>query len=301
MIFTPLRCRLVVVSALLCLGALACERSGDAATAKEVRNDSITAVRNIAAAQEATSFALPPYDLDAPTARFGLPLFLKEISGITVLDDNTLGAIEDETASLYRIDMTTGEAVRSANFGVAGDYEDLVRVGERLFALRSDATVHELVGWASGKIELHELFGSLAARTCDTESLGSDGRQLIVVCKNPSATGGNAAYAVDLAKASFGESPLFEIETGKGFLEGGLRPSGIAWHPQLKRWVMISAKREALIVLDTLGRIEEAWNIKPLKLEQPEGIAFMPNGDLWLSSEGKVGTGGVVRFTYQRR
>lgn len=241
----------------------------------------------------------PPYNLSAPAARFGLPLFLKEISGITVLDDATLGAIEDETGTLYRIDMNSGEASKAFVFGPNGDYEDIERVGERLFVLRSDAVVYELVGWRTGRAEAHDLFGDFAERQCDTESLATDGQQLVVVCKKPTAGGGNNAYAIDLAEARFGESPLFEVTTGEGFLKGGLRPSAMAWHPILERWVLISAKLDALVVLSTRGAIEQVWGIESLELEQPEGIAFLPNGDMWLATEGKIGTGGLVRLTYR--
>ncbi len=287
---------LLVALALAAMALAGCASGGDGTVVESPRGDATAVAKTD---EPLDAFTEPPYDFGAPTARFGLPTFLKEISGITVLDDRTLGAVEDETGSFYQIDMATGEAVRSFTFGPSEDYEDIQLVGDRLFVLRSDATLLELVNWRSGKPELHELFGTPAARTCDTESLGWDGRQLLLVCKKHTTGGANEAYGVDLARARFGESPLFRVESGEGYLEGGLRPSGAAWHPRLGRWVMISAKREALIVFDTLGRVEQAWDMKPLQLEQPEGIDFMPNGDMWLSTEGKIGTGGVVRLAYE--
>lgn len=290
--------RLLALGSILGLWLTGCASGGDPAAVPGVPPDS-TAATAVALGDDA--FTVPPYDFAAPAARFAMPLFLKEISGITALDDRTLGAVEDETGSLYRIDMRSGEAVRSLTFGPNDDYEDIERVGDRLFVLRTDATILELVGWQTGTVELRQLFGSPAARNCDTEGLGSNGRRMLVTCKKHTGSGANEVYSVDLATARFGESPLFEVESGEGYLEGGLRPSAIAWHPVLERWVMLSAKREALVVLDTLGRVEEAWDIRPLQLEQPEGLAFMPDGDMWLSTEGKLGTGGVVRLKYGAR
>ena len=40
------------------------------------------------------------------------------------------------------------------------------------------------------------------------------------------------------------------------------------------------------------------WDLGPAAFEQPEGLAFLPNGDVLVSSEGDDGPALIVRFAY---
>ena len=54
-----------------------------------------------------------------------------------------------------------------------------------------------------------------------------------------------------------------------------------------------------VVVLDADGTVVDVWDLSPAGLEQPEGLAFLPNGDALVSSEGTDGPAVILRFTYR--
>jgi len=65
-----------------------------------------------------------------------------------------------------------------------------------------------------------------------------------------------------------------------------IRPSALAIHPKTGNIVIISSKRNLLLSYSLEGTLVDSWDFSDLKLEQPEGLAFLPNGDMVMSSEG---------------
>lgn len=240
-----------------------------------------------------------PYRFDAPSASFDMPAELFEISGLTLLNDKQLGAIQDELGNLYVLDIESGKLVKTIRFAGTGDYEGIERVGERLFVLRADGMVIELTGWQSGKIKPVAFDNDLGTKACNAEGLGADGKGLVIACKEDNKNGRNSMYLYALQAAGLGEATLVELDPAGVPGEKSLRPSAIAQHPITGDMILLSSKRELLIALGPKGEVKDTWDIKPAKLEQPEGLAFLPNGDLFISSEGKKGPGRVMRFAYR--
>jgi len=78
----------------------------------------------------------------------------------------------------------------------------------------------------------------------------------------------------------------------------GFQPSGLAIHPFNDEIYVISATPGMLVVIDRSGDVR---NILPLDkhiFRQPEGICFSPDGDLYISNEGKNGRGNILKFNY---
>lgn len=78
-----------------------------------------------------------------------------------------------------------------------------------------------------------------------------------------------------------------------------LRPSALAVHPTTGAVVLLSSRRESLVALDEDGRAVDVWDLRPAALPQPEGLAFLPDGDVWVSSEGGDGPAVLLRFAYE--
>ena len=88
-------------------------------------------------AADAPSMPDPPYRFDQPDAHFKLKNALREISGLTLLDESRIGAVQDEDGKLYIINLETGEVEDDFKFNKDGDYEGVERVGDTLFVLSS--------------------------------------------------------------------------------------------------------------------------------------------------------------------
>ena len=46
------------------------------------------------------------------------------------------------------------------------------------------------------------------------------------------------------------------------------------------------------------GTLEAIWQLPEDLFPQPEGIAFLPDGDLFISNEGRGGKANILRFNY---
>jgi uncharacterized protein YjiK len=266
-----------------------------------------------------------PYRFDAPAARFELPGRLDEISGLTVLDEARLGAVQDEDGDLYVIDAATGEVVHTHDFGGGGDYEGVERVGDRVVVLRSDGRLFVIGDWQEEKAKAESLDLDLHGG-CDAEGLAYDaaGDRLLIACKEDPGRGlrgSRALYAFDLNTSRLGPAPAYVIhadslvrsdaehavdEAVRAFVRplvdiNAFKPSALAVHPETGEIYVLSSVRKVLVVLDRGGAIAAVWPLADDDLPQPEGLAFLPNGTLFIASEAAGGSAVLLRFDYRPR
>lgn len=249
------------------------------------------------------SEATGPYRFDQPVASFTLPDDLREISGLTVLDERHLGAIQDEDGDLYVIEQETGRVTTVVSFGPPGDYEGIALAGERLFVLRADGALLELAGWAGGEARTQTVETGLGADACDAEGLAFDAAQgrLLIACKEEGSgdlDGRNVVYAYGLDAGALVPDPVVVLDPDDVPGDKKLRPSALALHPVTGHLVLLSSNRESLVGLDASGAVAEVWDLKPAAFEQPEGLAFLPDGDVFVASEGDDGPAVLLRFAY---
>ena len=90
--------------------------------------------------------------------------------------------------------------------------------------------------------------------------------------------------------------PMKRTDNGREVPALKLRYSSVAVHPSSGHFYLLSAVDRSLLVVDRAGDLVHlAWLDERL-LPKPEGITFLANGDLVLSSEGKGRTPVVVRY-----
>ncbi|HNO04868.1 MAG TPA: SdiA-regulated domain-containing protein, partial [Flavobacteriales bacterium] len=77
-----------------------------------------------------------------------------------------------------------------------------------------------------------------------------------------------------------------------------LRYSSVSVHPMTGHYYLLSAVDRTLLVVDRAGKLIALEQLDEELLPKPEGITFLTNGDLVLSSEGKGGTPVIVRYAY---
>jgi uncharacterized protein YjiK len=253
------------------------------------------------------------YDLKSPKKRWKLPSELKEISGITLLDDNTILCIQDEDGTVYSFDLRKEKLKHKIKFGKPNDYEDIAIVKNTVYVLKSDGQLHSFALTNSNELDAVKFSTPLSYKN-NTEGLAYDAmhRRLLIACKeSPSIheklEKGRAVYAFDLDEDRLIETPVIFISKVQ-FMEAiqkyGLnmkkhvqyQPSGIAIHPSNGEIVIICSLGKILILLDPQGNIERLVPLDPELFVQPEGICFGPDGDLFIASEGKQGKGYILKF-----
>ena len=266
------------------------------------------------------------YDLKHPTRTYVLPDELIEVSGLTDVDATTVACLQDEEAKLYFFDLEEGRILKSLPFGAPGDYEGLTRVGKEYFALRSDGLIHRLL-LNDEEFSVVDTF-RLDLVHKNIEGLGYDeisGRVLVTpkdFLKGSKETRDvRVVHAFDPATGDLDHSPALTISISrviaqaraKGFAvptrttDNGrttpalkLRLSSIAVHPITGLYYLLSAVDRILLVLDRQGDLVEMRQLDAGLFPKPEGITFMPNGDMLISNEGKDARANIHCFAMHR-
>ena len=251
---------------------------------------------------ESTDFS---YQLSAPDRKLLIPDELREISGISWVNEEVIAAIQDEEGIIYHVSLTDAQVVSRFPFGPDGDYEDLVIVGDTAFVVRSDGTLLRVANYTSEQRTVETFDTPLSGRQ-DVEGLCLSGNLLLLACKGDAGLGKDnrdqkAVYAWDLTTLQLIDQPLIVIDLNKIAKENNQKklifhPSGIAEHPLNKEKYVIASDGNALMVLDKEGAALLAKKLSASQFEQPEGICFSPNGTLLISSEGKDNSATIQIF-----
>ena len=130
-----------------------------------------------------------------------------------------------------------------------------------------------------------------------------------MVCKKCPVDKGKdlrSAYRFDLATKQFDPSAFYTFSTAevKSLLKDDnakFDPSAAAIHPINKRLYVLSSAGNLLVIADTRGKIIEGYELNPDQFPQAEGIAFSPNGDMFIVNEGKFGAPTLQQFKYRNQ
>jgi uncharacterized protein YjiK len=269
------------------------------------------------------------YDFSHPAKKYILKHQLVEISGLSFVSDDEVALIQDEDGIIFFFNLEKGEVTRKISFGKDGDYEDLEVSGDTVFVLRSDGRLFEVSNLYGDKseIKINKINTGLSAKN-NTEGLCYDKTQGIffIACKGEAGDGKKyigkkAVYSFNLASKKLSDAPFALIDEKEimSKKEGGKRswiidklielfdpakndgifqPSGISVHPFTNEIYIISAVSNLLVILDNSGKLKHVIKLSSSVFKQPEGIAFDTEGNLFISNEGRKGSGNILKFLY---
>lgn len=266
-----------------------------------------------------------PYNLKQENQTIVLPSELREVSGITVVDSKTLACVQDEEGFIFIYDLKQQEIKQKIRFAGSGDYEGIALVRKDMYVLRSDATLFRIQNYQSVKRSIDSIATGIPNK--DNEGLCFDQKnnRLLIGSKSKIAKGSEfknlrTIYAFDLKQNKLKEEPLYtyDINSIKEFAakndiqlptraskknpieqEAALKfqLSAIYIHPKSNLLYVLSASDYYLFVFNDLGEIIHLEVLNPQKFNKAEGIAIMPNGDLYISNEGQTGDPKILRFS----
>ena len=268
------------------------------------------------------------YNLNSPDKVYKLPPSFHEISGITAIDASTIACVQDEHGLVFIYDLDKNSIIRQIPFGGDGDYEGVARVNKAIYILRSDEVLIELGDYTSSGSPVVNVYETRIPGK-DAEGLCYDPKnnRLLVAPKeissdNPAAQSTRHIYGFNLAsktliKGSLIDFDIKEIEEyalknnikvpmkgkkgEKKVPDINMKISAIGIHPASYKLYAISGPERLLFVFDMKGNLESLARLDKDIFPQPEGITFMPNGDMLISNEGAKGIPTIVRFSYRQR
>lgn len=238
------------------------------------------------------------YDFQNPTHRMILPDSLKEISGLSFYKNNQLACVNDEKGTVFIYDLLQENVVEQIEIGKNADYEGIEVVDEEIFIMKSNGKIKgfKINGGEERKIDCtHD-------DVKEYEGLGYNPKtKSLLLATKELKKGKNdkkVIYAYDLEKEVFSKSITISedmIKDSNG--KKAFAPSGIAVHPLTGEIYVISSQGKKLLILSEKGEKLALVELDEKQFQQPEGICFTPNGDLYISSEGEKGDGYILKFS----
>ncbi len=250
------------------------------------------------------------YDLLSPDSVYHLPDLLREVSGIAISGPHTVLCVQDELGAVFEYDLRTEAITTVLRFIDVGDFEDIALQGDTITVLRSDGKLYYL-DRSTGALR-NEVLRPRPSLNYEGICAVDDGYYL--VSKEAPVTGPSTVRLVhhlrgddttevvrslDAAEVSSFFAQRFPDLTHHGVQ---FHPSAIAVHPITGELFVLSASDRLLAVYSDTLRC--AVPLPAERFYKPEGLAFYPNGDLLISSEGdKKGLvpGSILRFAYGKQ
>ena len=237
------------------------------------------------------------YDLQNPTKRIELPKKLNEISGLSFLTNSEIASVQDEKGKIYILSPEDGKIVKEIEFGKNGDYEGISHFKKHYFVLKSNGSIYKIDKYGYSKeYEFKHKKGF------DFEGLCLDkiNNRLLVACKengNKDKRSHFYIYVFSLESKEYVEKAHFKIR--RNAVHSNFKPSGIAIHPNGNIYVLSSFSK-TLCVLSKTGAILESTQLNESILNQPEGITFNSEGDLFIANEKKNTMPTLLKFNLNK-
>jgi uncharacterized protein YjiK len=238
--------------------------------------------------------------------KWNMPAVLKEISGIAYMDGERFACVQDEQGIIYIFNTATGKIEKEIPFAGAGDFEDIAMVGETAWVVRADGKLFE-VDMKSGKAVQHNT--SLTVEH-NVEGLAYDkaANRLLLAIKDeePSGADYKGIYGFDLATKKLAKEPVYKIDLShelfadgkgkKGKKGKAVKPSALGIHPSTGEIYVTDGPKSRLLIIDSKGGIKNLVQLDKT-FEQPEGLTFSPQGELYISNEGNKQPGNILAVT----
>ncbi len=251
------------------------------------------------------------YDLRTPQKR-SLGKVLNEISGLTYnADSSSLLVIADSKRKVISINLKTQKLSDYAEkFWEQADFEDVVKLGDTTYVLISNGTLLAVPKNAKDTSGTRS-YPFWSEEKNDFESLYYDAtiNGLVMLCKtceHEKGQGVRTAYRFNLNNKTFDSAALYTISTDSVKTavkksDATFKPSAAAIHPIDKRLYILSSAGQLMVITDTRGKVLEAYNLNPDRNPQAEGLAFAPNGTMFISNEGKYGKATLHIYPYKKK
>lgn len=258
------------------------------------------------------------YNLNKPELKTELPAELHEVSGISLVNDTLLACVQDELGTVFFYDLKNNKISRRLNFAGPGDYEDITRVNNNLYVLRSDGLLYRISTFDAPDFKVDSFITGIPSK--NTEGLCYDSRnnRLLLGCKSKAGKGKEAkesrtVWAFDIKKHTLSNAPLYHFDLSlltefalskdlpvpanqDGERKLKMKISALAINPADSLLYVLSAAEYLMYVFDRSGKIYYMQPLDKNLFKKAEGLTFYSNGDMLISNEGLSGRPDMMRF-----
>lgn len=253
------------------------------------------------------------YDLSKPK-KYNMPDVLQEISGIAFDqgDNRIVYAEQDEEGKIFRLPLGTKDD-SATKFAGKGDYEDIAISQGWAVLLKSNGHLYTFPLSETQKPEtanVQKIENALPKGEYEGMFANPTSGDLYVLCKDCKTDRGKkqaSGYIFSLQKnGSVKPKGTFVVDASQidklsGKKKGAFHPSALAMNLKTNEWYIVSSVNKALIVTDAQWKIKNVYHLSSNVFNQPEGIAFDRNNNLYISNEGsETQQGNILRFDFKK-
>ena len=241
--------------------------------------------------------------------KWDLPEILEEISGIHYLSENKIACVQDEDGIIFIYNLDTDSVEQTINFSKSGDYEGIAVIDSTAYVMESNGKLHEVSNYLAPSFTTH-IFKTHFSGKNNMESLSADSinNRLLLSVKDadPNSRNYKGIYAFDLESKRVQPNPILRIPLNDPLLtknsgsdddggtQGEFYPSDLAIHPIDGTIYVLEGKTPRLLIMDQQGKLLRLHDFNEEFFPQPEGLAFAPDGTLYISNEGKKGMANIL-------
>jgi hypothetical protein len=209
-------------------------------------------------------------------------------------------AINDEEGIIYPVQLHVPKK-KNDNFKFygQGDFEDIAFYKGKWLVLESNGVIH------MADVVNDTVFNPVSILPKgEYESLAVYNDELYAICKDCPKT--KKYQAPVFIIKSMGDSMYIDRTItldAVGFMDTKnkkILASALAMHPITRQWYILSHLNSCVLIADENFNVLQHINLVRSLFLQPEGIAFTPNGDLYISNEGDESSGYIIKFTYSK-
>ncbi|WP_233509649.1 SdiA-regulated domain-containing protein [Pedobacter chinensis] len=252
-----------------------------------------------------------PYDLANPV-KYNMPQNLFEISGIVFHngDPKEVFAIQDEDGDLFHLGLSDKKS-KFTKFGGKGDYEDVTIINDQIIVLKSNGELHTFpISEINTPVVKNVIRTKDLVPKAEYEGLAADEKTGMIyiltkeVKKDKKDQTDIFAFKFDNGKFTPNGTfslPYKEIADLTGESKMKFRPSALAKNPSTGEWYVLSSVNKLLVITDADFKIKATYPLKGSFFNQPEGIAFDRDHNLYISNEGGVlSAGNILMFKLKK-
>lgn len=226
-----------------------------------------------------------------------LPFELREVSGISHVDDSRIACIQDEDGVIYIYDLELKKVTKEIEFGPKADYESIRIIDSTAYVMESSGKIFKIIDFESDQ-RVIETYDTEFSSFNDMESfdynikkekfltiakennLLDDREEFIIYQLNPE----NFKIEKDLFVSMNFNDSIFEM-TKTRFSTSDFLASELTIHPDTGEIFVLDSRIPKLLILNPDGSPKKLYKLNPEDFQQPEGLSFDSKGRMYISNE----------------
>lgn len=227
---------------------------------------------------------LNSYDFSKPDKTLSLSKELKDLSGITLLDDGTIFASDDKAGIIYEVDMQTGNVKSKIQLGktkLTEDFEDVTISKKDFYLVTSSGVIYQTKKITAEVAEFDKFETKLSIKN-NVTGLCTNPKEnsLLLLCKDEPGYGLKACraiYSFDLKTKKLENFPKHIIHLSQLKKEFGInefQPTALCLHQKTGNIFILSSKEMLLIELTKTGDIINKYDLNSKYHWKPEGLVI---------------------------